>query len=429
MKSKVGPCVAGISRAAAVLLVCLSLPRGPVEAQTPSVLTLKEAAEFLRIPAPELRQLAEQERVPGRRLGKRWRFSRTALLVWLAGSDAAGPVAVRNDDSHSAPHASRSPGRDDAPDAQTQAGGRKSTSLKAGELALTTGGGGDSPPDAPETAQEQTPATIGEKPQLRTAEEVFLRDQLLLEPSTLTLELGLLYSRNDQRDFVVAAPVPGAPTLSREQEIDSFTTILSTRYGLPSGYQLFASLPIRYQENTILFADRQVDSGSRTDLRALTAGVRRSVIREAAGRPEVILSAEGAIPTGDSSWSLGGSLALVKSVDPAVLFGNLGYRHTFSRDFDELALLEPEDTFTTTFGYALAVNDTLTLSTSFSGIFTGDSEFDRATLRSREQYSLQFGLTSFLTQGLYIEPTVSFNLNGTNPNVAVGVNLPYTFQP
>ncbi|MBA2492016.1 MAG: hypothetical protein H0V34_10040 [Gammaproteobacteria bacterium] len=303
--------------------------------------------------------------------------------------------------------------------------------LEAAELTRTAGrGGADSAQRSSRRKGDQAPDTIGEKPELRTSEEVFLRDQLLLEPRTLTLELGLSYSRNDQRDFVLAVPPPGAPLPSLEQEIDSFTTTLTARYGLPSGYQLFSSLPISYQQSATFFAgSQQIDSGSRTDLRALNLGVRRTVIREAAGRPEVILSADGAIPTGDSSWGAGGSVALVKTVDPVFLFGNLGYRHTFSRDFDDLLLLEPEDAFTTSFGYGLRLNDTLSISTAFTGRFTGDTEFDRVTLRSREQYSLRFGLTSILTKSLSIEPSVSFNLAGTSPNVTVGINLPYTFQP
>ncbi|MBA2492891.1 MAG: helix-turn-helix domain-containing protein, partial [Gammaproteobacteria bacterium] len=49
------------------------------------VLTLAEAARLLRIDPGELARFAEQDLVPGRRLGMQWRFSRTALLVWLAG--------------------------------------------------------------------------------------------------------------------------------------------------------------------------------------------------------------------------------------------------------------------------------------------------------------------------------------------------------
>ncbi|MGH8503077.1 MAG: helix-turn-helix domain-containing protein [Gammaproteobacteria bacterium] len=392
----------------------------------PEVLTLAEAARLLRIDPGELARFAERDIVPGRRLGTQWRFSRAALLAWLAGETErtnAGDQNTARADASGSLHAPAV-----AP-AQEQTAADKA--LEAGELIVTSGrGGADSAPRSPGRKATQAPDTIGEKPDLRTSEEVFLRDQLLLEPRTLTLELGLSYARNDQRDFVFAIPPPGAPLPAREQEIDSFTTIFTARYGLPGGYQLFSSLPISYQESATFFAgNQQIDSGSRTDLRALNLGVRRTVMREAAGRPEVILSADGAVPTGDSSWGVGGSVALVKTVDPVFLFGNLGYRHTFSRDFDDLLLLESEDTFTTSFGYGLRLNDTLSISTAFSGRFTGDTEFDRVTLRSREQYSLRFGLTSILTKNLSVEPSVSFNLAGTSPNVTVGINLPYTFQP
>ena len=64
-----------------------------------------------------------------------------------------------------------------------------------------------------------------------------------------------------------------------------------------------------------------------------------------------------------------------------------------------------------------------------SGLFTGATRFDNAELRQRERYFLQFGLTSYLTKGLYIEPTVSFGLNDPGNSVAFGLSLPYTFKP
>jgi len=83
----------------------------------------------------------------------------------------------------------------------------------------------------------------------------------------------------------------------------------------------------------------------------------------------------------------------------------------------------------TNIGYALALNDALTVSASVAGIFTSRTEFSRAVLLSRVLYSLQLGLTSLLAKGLYIEPTVSFGLNGPGSNVTFGINLPYTFMP
>jgi hypothetical protein len=75
----------------------------------------------------------------------------------------------------------------------------------------------------------------------------------------------------------------------------------------------------------------------------------------------------------------------------------------------------------------LALNDTLTISTSVSGLFSSASTFTNARLLRQEIYSLQLGLTSYLAQGLYIEPSVSFGLSGPGDSVAFGVTLPYTF--
>jgi hypothetical protein len=108
----------------------------------------------------------------------------------------------------------------------------------------------------------------------------------------------------------------------------------------------------------------------------------------------------------------------VKSVDPVVLFANTNYLHTFSQDFDDVTRLEAEDQVSATMGYAYALNDTITLSTSLSGLFLSETDFDNATLRQQELFSLQFGLTSWLAKGLYIEPTVSYGLNGPGDSFA-----------
>ena len=64
-----------------------------------------------------------------------------------------------------------------------------------------------------------------------------------------------------------------------------------------------------------------------------------------------------------------------------------------------------------------------------SGLFTSATDFDNARLRQPERFSLQFSLTSFLAEGLHIEPTVSFGLNDPGNSFAIGVSLPYSFGP
>ncbi len=53
----------------------------------PEILNPQEAAEFLRVSLLTVQRQAKAGRLPGRRIGKQWRFSRTVLLEWLA----AGP--------------------------------------------------------------------------------------------------------------------------------------------------------------------------------------------------------------------------------------------------------------------------------------------------------------------------------------------------
>jgi excisionase family DNA binding protein len=50
------------------------------------VLTAQETAEWMRIPLKTIYELAKTGRMPARRVGKQYRFNRTAVLDWLQGS-------------------------------------------------------------------------------------------------------------------------------------------------------------------------------------------------------------------------------------------------------------------------------------------------------------------------------------------------------
>ena len=55
-------------------------------APLPDVLTPAQAAELLQVDEQEVVELAEANALPGRRIGDHWRFSRPALVAWLAGA-------------------------------------------------------------------------------------------------------------------------------------------------------------------------------------------------------------------------------------------------------------------------------------------------------------------------------------------------------
>jgi excisionase family DNA binding protein len=67
----------------------------PLSGAWPDILTLEEAAEFLRVPASALQIEVANGRVPGRVISGEWRFSRSALLAWL---DAPTPQTISGRD-------------------------------------------------------------------------------------------------------------------------------------------------------------------------------------------------------------------------------------------------------------------------------------------------------------------------------------------
>src|SRR5262245_30529242 len=50
----------------------------------PEVLNAEQAAQFLQIDEETVIEMAESGKLPGRKLGKEWRFSRAALVAWLS---------------------------------------------------------------------------------------------------------------------------------------------------------------------------------------------------------------------------------------------------------------------------------------------------------------------------------------------------------
>ena len=51
------------------------------------VLTLEEAAEYLRLPVEVVERHAEQGQIPGRAIDGQWRFLKSAVNRWLGGQD------------------------------------------------------------------------------------------------------------------------------------------------------------------------------------------------------------------------------------------------------------------------------------------------------------------------------------------------------
>jgi len=61
-----------------------------------AVMNTEEAAELLGLSPYTIREFAREGRIPGRKIGKEWRFSRQALLRWIETPEPAGKPEEAN---------------------------------------------------------------------------------------------------------------------------------------------------------------------------------------------------------------------------------------------------------------------------------------------------------------------------------------------
>jgi excisionase family DNA binding protein len=72
---------------------------------SPEILDVIDAAAFLRVSPATVRTALAAQRLPGKRIGKEWRLSRTALIQWLSepGEPRHYPARRRSDGDPSPP--------------------------------------------------------------------------------------------------------------------------------------------------------------------------------------------------------------------------------------------------------------------------------------------------------------------------------------
>ena len=308
---------------------------------------------------------------------------------------------------------------------------------------------------AQEQAQEQTKAAPtakeGEESRQKEAEDVkrltelYLRNQsVFLRRNELMVELDTFYSRNSHSTILRAgnALIP-VNTIRR-----FITNTFIARYGvLTDGLELDLIAPI------FVHAESVVDVGGtriqtappENRLGDIAGAIRYQAWYERGSRPSVIFDMEVKSPTGGSgltgtgTWNVGGGVTLVKTIDPVVLFGRVGYTHTVASERRNLG-----DIFDYRLGMGFSLNERVSFTTQLAGHYIGPSTFigalttgiggtaggttGPAVLSGRhvEVMTLLFTTTVLVTKKLFIEPVVGVALTETS-FTTIGVRIPYRF--
>lgn len=128
---------------------------------------------------------------------------------------------------------------------------------------------------------------------------------------------------------------------------------------------------------------------------------------------------------GTGFWNIGGSVSLVKTIDPVVLFGSLGYNAVIERNG-----IDPGDQIPYSLGMGFSLNDRVSFSTALTGAAIRRSKLDGREIEGsgRDIHSLNLAVTVQVSKGLFVEPFVNFGLSEEATDLFAGINVPYRFD-
>ncbi len=290
----------------------------------------------------------------------------------------------------------------------------------------------DTEPLSSEETTSSKKQPIGEAPSddaERDISRLFLRDsEVLLNPREIQISIGFNYTTNEnQRSF-------------RRNRSRSLSIPFNISYGLTKKLEVNAAVPFLYNENEII-SGTNVSDRNKSGVGDLSLGLFYTLKSESNSSPSITTSINVITPTGSTTnpadlndlstgagfWGLSTGLSLSKTIDPAVVFFNVGYQHTF--DDDQFGSnIQPGDTFNYGFGAGLSVNSAVAFSARVSGSYQKETELNKEKIRgtSAEPVSLIGSMSYRLSHEIRLETT--FSLGVSEDAGDVGMDFSYIWN-
>lgn len=294
-------------------------------------------------------------------------------------------------------------------------------------------------------------------------------------------DLGIGYSHFDNARIslngFLALDAIFLGTISIDQiNSDVFTLDPTVRYGVSDRLFVDANLPLLYRATNFRSGGAGGSASALVEKTVRDAGpgdaslgASYRLFAETAGRPDVVVSARVKFPTGRHPFGVefvevegsegnlqvprslatgtgvyGGSLgvAVLKTLDPMVVFGNFTYFHNFARDFADIDENEGDvpgrvaigDAWQFGAGLAFALNDKSSIAMSYSQRIVNRTRLTPEGLSERVVAGSQanvgivnLGATFSLGPRLALVTNVGIGLTDDSPDMSFNIRLPFRF--
>jgi opacity protein-like surface antigen len=297
-----------------------------------------------------------------------------------------------------------------------------------------------------------------------------------------SFETGVTYTHYDTRALVLNGFLAldsiflGSINLDRIKA-DNWTLDMTARYNLAQRWQFDINVPVVYRQSTYSSGGAGGAGPSTSDetvtrdpeIGDINVGVAYKFLDESQSLPDAVatlrikaptgkdpygiklrevpgndnLSVPESLPTGNGVWSITPGISLVKTFDPAVLFGSLSYTYNMEDSFSDISPqvnskvpgdVKLGDSWQIGAGIAFALNEKMSMSFSFSDQFASKSKIkpdggDWQSISNSDYNAANFniGMTFAATDNLTIVPNLSIGLTDDAPDFSFSLKFPYYF--
>lgn len=263
----------------------------------------------------------------------------------------------------------------------------------------------------------------------------FLRSaSVLLQPGQWQFDYGLIYAVDDY-DYPISLNPSGVARADIKRR--TLQVPFALRYGWSEHIQLTSSLPVGWSSQERSSLGLFDETSSKGGIGDLELGMNILCRKGCYGySPDVILTLGLTVPTGDATYPINGptqaalangvwapsaQLLMIQRYDPIIYFYGIGYRYQAKRQFSGQDVRFGHQ-FTYNFGVGFAVNDRITLSTSFLGLFQTETEVNGQGLPGsmRDPLRMRFAATTY-HRGKIVEPFAEIGMTQDAVDAIVGI--------
>ena len=297
-----------------------------------------------------------------------------------------------------------------------------------------------------------------------------------------SVETGLTYTHYDTRALTLNGFLAldsiflGNINLDRIKA-DNWTLDLTARYNLAQRWQFDINVPVVYRESTYSSGGAGGAGPVTSDATVtrdptigdVNVGVAYKFLDESVNLPDAVvtlrvkaptgkdpygiklvsdptndnLSVPEDLPTGNGVWAITPGISLVKTFDPAVLFGSLSYTYNMQDSFSDISPqvgskvsgdVKLGDSWQVGAGIAFALNEKMSMSFSFTDQFARKSKIkpdggDWQSISNSDYNAANFniGMTLAATDKLTIVPNLAIGLTDDSPDFSFSLKFPYYF--